>query len=89
MVNRIYQAFNEACKAMTKSVGAALGFNSQWWNDDCHAVAKAMHKGFLSDGEAWEANRHLKKVNREAKRCWVDEYITTANIWEVAAWRHS
>jgi hypothetical protein len=38
--------------------------------------------------EARLANVHLKKVVREAKRSWANDYITTANIWEVAAWRH-
>jgi hypothetical protein len=47
-----------------------------------------MREGFWTDEEQREANKHLKKVVREAKRRWADEYITTANVWEVAAWRH-
>jgi hypothetical protein len=84
----IYHAFNEACKATMKSVGAAPGFNSRWWNDECKAAAAATKGGFWTDEEAREANRHLKRVVREAKRSWANDYITTANIWEVAAWRH-
>jgi hypothetical protein len=87
-VSAIYHAFNEACKATMKSVGAAPGFNSRWWNDECKAAAAATKGGFWTDEEAREANRHLKRVVREAKRSWANDYITTANIWEVAAWRH-
>jgi hypothetical protein len=71
-----------------KSVGAAPGFNSRWWNDECREAAKAMHKGFWNDAEQRTANNHLKKVVRKAKREWANEYITTANVWEVMAWRH-
>jgi hypothetical protein len=87
-VDAIYRAFNEACKATMKSVGAAPGFNSRWWNDECKAAAAATKGGFWLEEEAREANRHLKRVVREAKRNWANDYITTANIWEVAAWRH-
>jgi hypothetical protein len=71
-----------------KTVGAAPGFNSRWWNKDCKVVAKAMREGFWNDAEQRAANLHLKKVVRAAKREWANEYITTANVWEVAAWRH-
>jgi hypothetical protein len=87
-VSSIYHAFNEACKATMKSVGTAPGFNSRWWNDECKAAAAATKGGFWTEEEAREANRHLKSVVREAKRNWANDYITTANIWEVAAWRH-
>jgi hypothetical protein len=87
-VDAIYLAFNEACKATMKSVGAAPGFNSRWWNDKCKAVANATKGGFWTEEEACQANRHLKKVVREAKRDWANDYISTANIWEVVAWRH-
>jgi hypothetical protein len=87
-VRDIYLAFNEACKATMKTVGAAPGFNLRWWNDECKEVAKAMREGFWTDNEQRVANKHLKSVVREAKKHWADEYITTANVWEVAAWRH-
>jgi hypothetical protein len=87
-VDEIYQAFNTACRATMKTVGSAPGFNSRWWNDDCRAAAKVMRDGFWTDEEQHAANRHLKDVVRKAKRDWADEYITTANVWEVAAWRH-
>jgi hypothetical protein len=87
-VDAIYVAFNEACKATMKTVGTAPGFNSRWWNDECRTAARAMREGFWTEEEQRAANKHLKKVVREAKRQWADEYITTANVWEVAAWRH-
>jgi hypothetical protein len=87
-VDAICVAFNEACKATMKTVGAAPGFNSRWWNNECRLAAQAMKDGFWSDEEQRAANKHLKKVVREAKRQWADEYIMTANVWEVAAWRH-
>jgi hypothetical protein len=71
-----------------KKIGAAPGFNSRWWNDECRAAAKAMRDSFWTDAEQRAANRHLKDVVRRAKKDWADEYITTANVWEVAAWRH-
>jgi hypothetical protein len=88
LVDNIYHAFNEACKATMKTVGTAPGFNSHWWNDNCRAVAKAMRDGFWNEADQRAANTHLKKVVRKAKREWADEYITTANVWEVAAWQH-
>jgi hypothetical protein len=88
MVDNVYTAFNEACKATMKTVGTAPGFNSRWWNDECREAAKAMRDGFWTDEAQCAANKHLKKVVREAKRSWANEYITTANVWEVAAWRH-
>jgi hypothetical protein len=47
-----------------------------------------MKGGFWSDEEQCVANKHLKRVVWEAKCKWADEYITSANVWEVAAWRH-
>jgi hypothetical protein len=47
-----------------------------------------MREGFWTEEEQRAANRHLKAVVRDAKRRWADEYITMANVWEVAAWRH-
>jgi hypothetical protein len=88
LVDNVYLAFNAACRATMKKVSATPGFNSHWWNDDCKAVAKAMRDGFWNEAEQRAANLHLKKVVRKAKREWANEYITTANVWEVAAWRH-
>jgi hypothetical protein len=75
-------------KSTMKRVGAAPGFNSRWWNKECKAAALATKGGFWTEEEGHQANKHLKAVVREAKRTWANDYITTANIWEVAAWRH-
>jgi hypothetical protein len=88
LVDNIYTAFNEACKATMKTVGMAPGFNSRWWNDKCREAAKAMRDGFWMDEAQCAANKHLKKVVREVKRSWANKYISTANVWEVVAWRH-
>jgi hypothetical protein len=87
-IDGLYHAFNEVCKATMKRVGAAPGFNSRWWNDECWAAAQAMWEGFWNEEEQRIANIHLKKVVKAAKQEWANEYITTANVWEVAAWRH-
>jgi hypothetical protein len=87
MVNAIYSAFNEACKATMKLVGPAPGFNSWWWNDDCHQAAQAMRGGFWTDEEQHVANHHLKEVVRVAKQDWANEFIMTANVWEVSRMR--
>jgi hypothetical protein len=79
-VDGLYHAFNEACKATMKTVGAAPGFNSRWWNDECRSAAHAMRGGFWTEEEQHTANVRLKKVVKNAKREWANEYITTANI---------
>jgi hypothetical protein len=52
-VDAIYRAFNEACKATMKSVGAAPGFNSRWWNNECKAAAAATKEGFWTEEECY------------------------------------
>jgi hypothetical protein len=86
--NDLYHAFNEACKATMKKVSTAPGFNSRWWNNECRATAQAMRGGFWTEEEQHVANQHLKKVVQNAKQDWANKYITMANVWEVAAWRH-
>jgi hypothetical protein len=71
-----------------KGKGAAPGFNSAWWDENRREAAAATREGFWTEDEQRAANKRLKEVVRTAKREWVDRYITTANIWEVAAWRH-
>jgi hypothetical protein len=45
-------------------------------------------KAATSDVERKCCAKHSKKVTRQAKWDWADSYITSTNIWEVAAWRH-
>ena len=67
--------------------GAVPGFRACWWNDECGEASQAMQVATSTD-ERRVCNKVLKKAVRAAKRNWADQYITTANIWEVAAWRH-
>jgi hypothetical protein len=45
--------------------------------------------GFWTDKEQRSANARLRALVKRAKQEWANDYITTANVWEVAAWRHS
>ena len=68
--------------------GATPSRHAQWWNDKCGEAARALQEA-VTIAECQSCDKNLKKVVRSAKRNWADQYITTANIWEVAAWRHS
>jgi hypothetical protein len=87
IVDLLYQAFNSACEAVMKRKGAAPAHNSRWWTTACvdaaHAVTLAPTQA-LKDAAA----RALKTAVHNAKRDWANDYITTANVWEVAAWHH-
>jgi hypothetical protein len=86
LINAIYDVFNSACTATMKKKGNAPGFSSKWWNDDCREAASALANA--PEEEHTRLGRELKKVIRIAKRDWANSYISEANIWEVAAWRH-
>ena len=86
-VDNIYTAFNSTCEQTMDRKGAAPGFRARWWNDECGEASRAIQVATSTD-ERRACNRVLKKAVKTAKRNWVDQYITTANIWEVAAWRH-
>ena len=86
-VDAIYTAFNSACEQTMDRKGAAPGFRARWWNDECGEASRTMQAATTTD-ERRACNKTLKTAVRSAKRNWADQYITTANIWEVAAWRH-
>jgi hypothetical protein len=86
LIDAIYNAFNTACTATMKKKGSAPGFSSKWWNDECREAALALANA--PEEEHTKLGRELKKVVRIAKRDWANSYISEANIWEVAAWRH-
>jgi hypothetical protein len=86
LIDAIYNAFNSACTATMKKKGNAPGFSSKWWNDDCRAAASALASA--PEEDRIQLGRELKKVVHIAKRDWANSYISEANIWEVAAWRH-
>ena len=83
-VDTIYMAFNKACTDTMKCKGTAPGFCSGWWNDECREVSQEVQAATSVD-ERRLLNKTLKKVAKAAKCNWADQYITMANIWEVAA----
>jgi hypothetical protein len=87
IVDAIYLAFNNACAATMKRKGTAPSFNARWWNDECKTAAHALRDA--TEPEVRQQLGHtLKQVTRRAKREWANKYITSANVWEVTAWRH-
>jgi hypothetical protein len=87
LVDTIYAAFNNACTATMKKKGTALGFNAHWWMDECKVAAHTLHNT-QDPADISRLNKELKQITRCAKMEWANEYITAANVWEVAAWRH-
>jgi hypothetical protein len=87
LINTIYDAFNTACTAVMKHKGAAPGFSSPWWNDECREATHNLRSA-NTDGEHKQCDKKLKQVTRYAKRDWANKYINKSNIWEVATWRH-
>jgi hypothetical protein len=87
VVDLLYHAFNSACSAVMKRRGPAPAHNSRWWTLACADAARAVT---LAPTQALKdvAARTLKTTVRTAKHNWADDYITTANVWEVAAWHH-
>ena len=58
-----------------------------WWNPACAIVTQNLRNA--KDMEARDvAQRRLKGMVRVAKRQWANELIETADLWDVAAWRH-
>jgi hypothetical protein len=86
-VDNVYAAFNNACAATMKQKGSAPGFNARWWNDECKTAAYTLQNASELDNIC-RLNKELKTVTQHTKWEWANEYIMSANIWEVAAWRH-
>jgi hypothetical protein len=87
LVDAVYTAFNNACATTMKRKGTAPGFNARWWTDECKAAAHTLWDA-QSPEDIRRLNQELKCITRRAKIKWANDYITAANIWEVAAWRH-
>jgi hypothetical protein len=87
LVDAIYAAFNNACTATMKRKGTAPGFNARWWMDECKAAAHALRDAQTPE-DIQRLNRDLKRITQRAKIKWANDFITAANVWEVAAWRH-
>lgn len=83
----IYAAFNTACSMVMKRKGMAPAHNSHWWNEDCSMATQTLA---TAEDQASRnvAAKALKRTVCLAKCTWADNYITMANIWEVAAWHH-
>ena len=86
-IDAIYRAFNMACAETMKQKGPAPSFCSWWWNDSCREATHAL-QNVESEVARRQLHKNLKHVVKVTKQEWADSYITTANIWEVAAWRH-
>ena len=85
-VDAIHYAFNEACSQVMKKRGRQPARRARWWTDECTTASLALQNADRADRPT--LNRTLKTVVRAAKREWANNYISTANIWEVASWRH-
>ena len=88
IINLIYEAFNKACSEVMKRKGTSSARSAPWWSDKIGILSRAVQQA--PDDETRRAMDHvLKRAVRKAKRTWADSKITSSNVWEVAAWRHS
>ena len=85
-VDAIHFAFHEACSQTMKKVGRQPARRARWWTDECRDASLRLQRA--SANERRPLARAFKATVRAAKRNWADAYISTANIWEVASWRH-
>ena len=87
IIDLIYTTFNKACQDTMKRKGTNCACSSRWWTSECKAASLALKEAQLEEAQK-QADRALKRLICHSKQEWADKYITTANIWEVAAWRH-
>jgi hypothetical protein len=87
LIDAIYYTFNTACTATMKCKGAAPGFASPWWNDECRDTVNNLCQA-SSEDDCRLCSIKLKQITRYTKRDWANKFINESNIWEVAAWRH-
>jgi hypothetical protein len=59
-----------------------------WWNAACSIATQNLHNAQTVERKAI-AQARLKGIVCTVKRKWADDYIEKAQLWEVAAWRHS
>jgi hypothetical protein len=57
-----------------KTVGAAPGFNSRWWNDECKEAAKAMRGGFLDRGRI-ETSQQAPQKGRTRSQAQLGQHV--------------
>ena len=85
-VDTIHMAFHEACSQTMMRIGCQPARQAHWWMDECRDTSLALQHA--TPGNRKILAKWLKTVVRSAKQTWADNYITSANIWEVALWRH-
>ena len=85
-VNMLYDAIHDACKAALRPKGAAPGRKAAWWNKECYAAVRKIQ--LAQEGDRPALCKELRRLIKHTKRSWAEEYITNADVWEVAAWRH-
>ena len=86
-IDLLYVTINLACKEVMHKWGSALGFNAKWWNEDFRILAKQVQEATSGNKKNALAS-DLKHLITTPKWQWVDEYISSSCVWEVAAWRH-
>ena len=74
------------CKAALKPKGNFPSRKSAWWNTECYAVVRCIQ--LTPDGDHPLLQLALKCLIKCTKWEWAKEYITNADVWEVAAWHH-
>ena len=85
-VDNIYDAIFAACKAALRKKGDSPGRKAAWWTDECYALVRRIQTAPREDQPPLQ--KDLKRLIKKSKREWADEYISNAEVWEVAAWRH-
>jgi hypothetical protein len=57
-----------------------------WWNAACALATQQLREARGTDTRK-TAQARLKGAVRAAKRAWADDYIESAELWDVASWR--
>lgn len=86
MVDNLYEAIFDACKAALKPKGNAPGRKAAWWTNECYEAVRCIQQ--VSEEHHPPLQKALRKLIKVTKHQWAEDYIITADVWEVAAWRH-
>jgi hypothetical protein len=88
--NKLQHAFDTTCEKHFKHKRVPKVYGHKWWNTGCTAAAEALKVASAGGEEEVikQANTHLRKVTKTAKREWADNIISEGQVWEVARWRH-
>ena len=80
-------AVHDACSMAMKHHHAPGAHTHSWWTDECALVAQMLQDA--SEDTRDNTICTLHRVTISAKCTWADWTVTTANVWDVAKWRHS